>query len=79
VLWQHRESLPQSKEQSPAASELKTLFFDLITRIEGGGAVPSTDALYTFKRDETLEELVAAIERNISANKPAAALDRLHT
>lgn len=38
-----------------------------------------TDALDLFKRDETLEELVAAIERDIGANKPAAALDRLHT
>jgi hypothetical protein len=32
-----------------------------------------------FKSDETLQELIAAIERDIGANKPAAALDRLHT
>jgi hypothetical protein len=38
-----------------------------------------TDAIDRFARDETLEELVAAIERDITANKPAAALDRLHT
>jgi hypothetical protein len=37
------------------------------------------DAIDKFTRDETLEELVAAIDRDIAANKPAAALDRLHT
>jgi len=79
ALWQYRESLPHNSEPSAGTDELKTRFFDLIARIEGGGAVPRTDALYTFKRDETLEELVEAIERDIGANKPAAALDRLHT
>jgi hypothetical protein len=37
------------------------------------------DAIDKFAGDETLEELVAAIDRDIAANKPAAALDRLHT
>jgi hypothetical protein len=58
---------------------VKKRFFDLLARIEGGAAVPRTDAIDRFTRDETLEELVAAIERDITANKPAAALDRLHT
>jgi hypothetical protein len=79
ALWQCRENLPRYNGASPEESDLKTRFFDLISRIEGGGAVPRTDALDKFKRDETLEELVAAIERDIGANKPAAALDRLHT
>lgn len=79
TLWRHRESLPRYQSQSPETDALKTRFFDLVHRIEGGGAVPRTDALERFKNDETLEELIAAIERDISANKPAAALDRLHT
>ena len=79
VLWQHRESLPRYQHAGPENDALKTRFFDLVSRIEGGGAVPRTDALDSFKRDETLEELIAAIERDIGANKPAAALDRLHT
>src|SRR3546814_13364197 len=62
-----------------SAGALKARFFDLVARIEGCGSVPRTDALDRFKRDETLEELIAAIERDIGANKPAAALDRLHT
>ncbi|HEX2552742.1 MAG TPA: abortive infection family protein [Microvirga sp.] len=79
ALWQHQESLPHYSKPSVEADELKTRFFDLIARIEGSGAVPRTDAFYKFRRDETLEELIAAIERDIAANKPAAALDRLHT
>lgn len=79
ALWQYRESLPRYQNSSPEADALKTRFFDLVCRIEGNGAVPRTDALDRFKRDETLEELIAAIERDIGANKPAAALDRLHT
>jgi hypothetical protein len=79
ALWQYREGLPRYQENSPEVDDLKMRFFDLISRIEGGGAVPRTDALDRFKADETLEELIAAIERDIGANKPAAALDRLHT
>jgi len=79
ALWQYRESRPRYMNSSPEANALKTRFFDVVSRIEGGGAVPRTDALERFKRDETLEELIAAIERDIGANKPAAALDRLHT
>jgi hypothetical protein len=37
------------------------------------------DALDKFKADETLEELIAAIRRDINANKHATSLDRLHT
>jgi hypothetical protein len=44
-----------------------------------GGEIPRTDAIERFRQDETLEELISAIERDIGANKPAAALDRLHT
>ncbi len=79
VLWQYRESLQHYQTASGETDFLKTRFFDLVFRIEGGGAAPRTDALDRFKRDETLEELIAAIERDVAANKPAAALDRLHT
>jgi hypothetical protein len=79
ALWQYRASLLRYQNRSPETDALKTRFFDLVSRIEGGGAAPRTDALERSKRDETLEELIAAIERDIAANKPAAALDRLHT
>ncbi len=77
-LWEYRENIPlyQTAENRET---VKKRFFDLLTKIEGGGAIPRTDAIDRFKRDETLDELVAAIERDIGANKPIAALDRLHT
>jgi hypothetical protein len=77
-LWEHRESIP-SYQAAENGDAVKKRFFDLLARIEGGGAIPRTDAIDRFKRDETLDELVAAIERDIGANKPVAALDRLHT
>ena len=79
ALWKYRETLPLYQSTSSENEALKMRFFDLVSRIEGGGAVPRTDALDFFKQNETLEELIAAIERDIGVNKPAAALDRLHT
>jgi len=82
-LWEYAEGLPKrepnSWEPMVVEKDVKTPLFDLLNRIEGGGALPRTDALERFKADETLEELISAIERDIQANKPAAALDRLHT
>lgn len=77
-LWKHRQTVPMYAE-SETSSGIEQRLFDLISKIEGGGGIPSTDALYQFKRDETLEELIGSIERDIAADKPAAALDRLHT
>lgn len=79
ALWQHRDSSGRHDSAAPQAAATKTRLFDLISRMEGSGVTPRTDAIELFKRDETLEELIAAIERDIGANKPAAALDRLHT
>jgi hypothetical protein len=47
--------------------------------IEGATEIPRTDAIEKFAQGQTLEELVSSIERDIQANKPEAALDRLHT
>ena len=77
-LWEHCESIP-IYAAAKNHELIKKHFFDLLAKIEGAAATPRTDAIDRFARDETLEELVAAIERDMSANKPAAALDRLHT
>jgi hypothetical protein len=77
-LWEYRESI-LTYQTAETREAVKARFFDLLTKIEGGGAVPRADAIERFKPDETLDELVAAIERDIGANKPVAALDRLHT
>ena len=82
-LWAHREGLPTREpdpgEEAKPVVDIKTPLFELIIRIEGGGAVARTDAFEKFAADETLEELIAAIERDTQADRPAAALDRLHT
>lgn len=77
-LWKHRQTI-SAYADAENRQDVEARLFELIAKIEGGGAVANTEALYQFKRDETLEELIASIERDISANKPAAALDRLHT
>nr|WP_256467635.1 MULTISPECIES: abortive infection family protein [unclassified Bradyrhizobium] len=75
-LWEYRRAIfPERPEDAAIEAKL----FELLARIEGGGAVARTDAIDRFSADETLEELVAAIERDILADKPSAALDRLHT
>jgi hypothetical protein len=77
-LWEHRESIPQY-QQADATGQLKARFFALLDKLENGSEIPRTDAIDRFARDQTLDELVASIERDIGANRPAAALDRLHT
>jgi hypothetical protein len=79
-LWDHRESIPQyDADKADPSGQIKKRFFALLDRLESGAEVPRTDAIDRFARDQTLDELVASIERDIGANRPAAALDRLHT
>jgi hypothetical protein len=77
-LWTYRESIERYQDVERSAL-IKDRFFTVLAKIEQGGAVPQTDAIYRFKQDETLEELIAALQRDIGANRPVAALDRLHT
>ncbi|MBP2315547.1 hypothetical protein [Azospirillum soli] len=78
-LWDHSEEIPAYRE-ADGREAIKARLFALISKMEGGDAGPRTDAIERFKaRDPTLEELVASIERDIAANRPSAALDRLHT
>jgi Abortive infection C-terminus len=77
-LRTHRESIPQYDISDPNG-KLKARFFALLDRLESGGEVPRVDAIERFTRDQTLDEVVASIERDIGTNRPAAALDHLHT
>jgi hypothetical protein len=74
-LWEYAES------ENPGHARFGTeeRLFALIARIEGTSRIASTDAIDRFAADETLEELVSAIQRDINADRPAAALDRMHT
>jgi hypothetical protein len=73
-LCAYRESI-----NGPYEVRVKDRIFGLIARIEGGAPTARTDALERFTPDETLDELISSIERDIAADRPAAALDRLHT
>lgn len=68
-----------------ADSEMQAKFRDIIKRLSQDGSridetsPINTKALDHFSPDETLAELIGAIERDIQADKPQVALDRLHT
>lgn len=79
-LWEHRDSIYGPFNENDAnVGTTKRKFFELLDAIDRGSDIPKTDAIDRFAQDETLEELVTAIQRDIQANKPQAALDRLHT
>jgi hypothetical protein len=81
LLWAHREACRwKPYAVAPEQVELtKASLFGLIVRLEGLDHRPNSDSIIAFARDETLEELVQAIRRDVDAGKPQAALDRLHT
>ena len=77
-LWDMRASIMArgGREEPPGLSDR---FFQIVHQLQGDATIPSTDAIDRFANNETLDELVTAIQRDIAANKPQAALDRLHT
>jgi hypothetical protein len=79
-LWEYRQtSLDLDAADAKSDEPLKGRFFEAVEAIECESQLARTDAIDAFEEDHTLEELVAAIERDIHADKPEAALDRLHT
>ncbi len=77
-LWEYRETIPNLM-QIEDIQGIKKRFTDLMIKMEMGAAAPRIDVIERFAADETLEEIIAAISRDIDAQKPVAALDRLHT
>lgn len=78
ALWDERSAILARNGQSEI-SGLSDRFSQIVHRLQGEMEISSTDAIDRFVKDETLDELVEAIQRDVSANKPQAALDRLHT
>lgn len=79
-LWEYRDTIPYYTDVDPDTRKKQhDRFYAVLAEVEADGSRPKTDALERFARNTTLEELVTAIERDIDANKPEAALDRLHT
>lgn len=78
-LWDYREAVRARSEREEALEDAQDKLFQIIHRLEGDSGLARTDAIERFEHDETLDELVASIERDIQAHKPHVALDRLHT
>lgn len=76
-LWDCRAAILE-RRGSQETPGLADRYFQVVRHVVGDD-IASTDAIEKFTQDETLDELVTAIQRDIGANKPHAALDRLHT
>lgn len=76
-LWEYRGASGMRKPSNE--KELEASFFLTVGRFEGASHDIDTSAFEAFEANETLEELVASIRRDLDARKPHAALDRLHT
>lgn len=81
ALWKvYEHEPPQSSQYNPIDVEATRVgLFSVVEILEGDDQNIRTDVFEKFSRNETLSELIAAIERDIAANTPQAALDRLHT
>jgi hypothetical protein len=79
-LWEYRDGVYGPYDETDLkVTTTKNKFFELVKGIETEGDLIRTDSIEKFVESETLEELIAAIHRDIQANKPQVALDRLHT
>ena len=80
TLWDHRSSLAFYTVDIDPAEEAKTKanFFSVIARLEGDAAQVDLEPFQSFDHSNTLYELLQSIERDIRADKPQAAIDRLH-
>jgi hypothetical protein len=76
ALWEYRTDMSGSGV-APEQVGTEARFQGIVSRLER--STLSTDAIDSFAADETLEELVAAIQRDVNAGSAATALDRLHT
>lgn len=81
ALWEHRVDRGWTPgdivESRPR--EVTARFMAVVHRLEQQAAISPTDALTRFAESATLDELIEAIQRDISVSRHSAALDRLHT
>ena len=82
VLWDRREGLLAryaDSEKAKDATQYTDKLKKIIERLECDPLSTKSEGVDTFIAERTLEELVADIERTLSANKPEVAIDHLHT
>ena len=78
ALWSYREELSYLQESPTTQAKMQRRYFELVDRLDTS-ETGLQGAIERFAEGATLDELVAAIERDVAAGKPQVALDRLHT
>lgn len=81
ALWDCREQRGWTPGDlvEPRPSVVRGRFMAVVERLERQVGMSDTGALSRFDEGATLEELIAAINRDVAIGAHAAALDRLHT
>lgn len=79
TFWMERQRQTTNGMHSDLEPKVEHDFLDMIARLEGSDQKIDLDIVEAFTDDTTLAELIVAIQRDIQANAPHAALDRLHT
>jgi hypothetical protein len=79
ALWKYRADMLSMFSKPEPLPQAQDRYHRIISELRAGASLAKTDGLEKFTHNETLHELIAAIERDVQANKPEAALDRLHT
>ena len=79
-LWDVRSTLPMYIETPDPCQEdqLSERYFSVVARLEGDELAVDLEAFSSFDDSDTLHALIQAIERDIRADAPEAAMDRLH-
>lgn len=78
ALWEYRENNVLGGS-GPREDRMREVFFKIVAKFEGEEHVIDPTGIEVFEVNETLQELVAAIRRDLDAGRPNAGLDRLHT
>ena len=78
ALWEYRENNVLGCSR-PHEDRLREAYFRVVGQFEGEEQIIDSTGIEAFEANETLQELVAAIRRDLDAGRPNAGLDRLHT
>jgi hypothetical protein len=79
-LWEVRTTLPLYIENADPSQEqaLSESYFAIVAKLEGDTPAFDLKAVSSFEDSDTLHALIQSIERDIRADAPEAAMDRLH-
>lgn len=78
-FWDHRQKIVANGMHHDLEPNVEADFLAMVARLEGTDQPIDLEVVEAFSNDPTLAELIEAIQREIQANSPHAALDRLHT